>query len=123
MVLSILFVFILASCGNKKVVGDKNSGEVTVVDESLYPLYIKTEGMGQLAYAKDGGEIVFDEEHPTTSITLNISGENEYTISAKGREGYHFTKWTKDNIDYSFDNEITVQINKKTEFTAYFEED
>ena len=117
-------MIILSSCGHKKVINDKNDSETQiVVDDSLYPFYIKTNGIGQVAYSNDGGDVVFDEENPTTAITLNISGENEYTISAKGREGYHFVKWTKDGEDYSFDNEIDVTVNQTTVFTAYFEEE
>ena len=83
---------------------------------------INTEGMGQIAYAKEGEALAFDDEFPAQSAQLNLEGPETYQLAAKADEGWEFVKWTRDGADYSTDAQITVEFTEEhVEFIAVFE--
>lgn len=92
------------------------------VPEATVFVNINTEGMGQIAYAKEGEELAFDDEYPAQSAQLNLEGPETYQLAAKADEGWKFVKWTKDGEDYSTDAQITVEFTEEhVEYIAVFE--
>lgn len=90
-------------------------------DESNVSLRINTEGMGQIAYAEEGGSLEFDNEFPKQSAEISPQETSVYVLGAKADEGWQFVKWTKDGEDFSTDEQITVDVEKTTEYIAVFE--
>jgi len=85
-------------------------------------LKINTEGLGSVAYGKEGEEVEFEEDFPTQSATENVAEPTTFVIKAKPDEGWKFVKWTKDGEDFSTEPEITVEVSKDVEYIAVFEE-
>lgn len=87
-----------------------------------FSVRVNTEGMGQIAYAKEGEELAFNDETPAQSAYFSETEATTYQISAKADEGWKFVKWTKDGEDYSTDETITVEVNEAdTEYVAVFD--
>ena len=90
-------------------------------DASIF-VQINTEGMGEIAYAPEGEEPVFEEDYPYQSAQINLAEPATYKIVARTTEdGWKFVKWTKDGKDYSTDAEITVELSESADFVAVFE--
>ncbi len=84
-------------------------------------VFFDTEGMGTFLYAEgestdwiNGGAM-----YSFSSFAVNEGGI--YTFKANPYEGCNFIKWTKDGMDYSTDEQITVEINESASFTAVFD--
>ena len=71
-------------------------------------LAIDVYGDGQIAYAKDDEDLVYNDE-----ITALINKSDTYKIGAKANEGYEFVKWTLNDEDYSTDSEITMTLDNE----------
>ena len=85
---------------------------------------INTEGLGEIAWAYEGEEVAFDDEHPFQSAY--ISDAYGQTIGIEAREGadyegYKFVKWNKDGAKFSEDKHIDVLVDGDAEYVAVFE--
>lgn len=90
------------------------------VPEAALTVTVNTEGMGQIAYAKEGEPLEFDEEFPSQSVYLGLEEPETYVFAAKADEGWKFMKWTKDGADYATDEQITIALTESTELIAVF---
>lgn len=84
-------------------------------------LKINTEGVGSIAYGKEGEDVEFDEDYPTQSVAENVAQPTTYIIKAKPDEGYKFVKWTKNGEDFSTESEIKVEVSEDVEYIAVFD--
>ena len=84
-------------------------------------LKINTEGVGSIAYGKEGEEVEFEEDFPTQSVAENVAEPTTYIIKAKPDEGYKFVKWTKNGEDFSTESEIKVEVSEDVEYIAVFD--
>lgn len=83
---------------------------------------INIEGFGQIAFAKEGEEIQFNDEYPSQSAQLNLAEPETCTFGAKADEGWKFVRWMKDSADFSTEAEITVELTEAhVEYIAAFE--
>ncbi|MBP3891283.1 MAG: hypothetical protein J6D29_03840 [Solobacterium sp.] len=82
---------------------------------------VNTEGLGRLAYAREGEEVVFDENFPTQSIYEGLAEPTTFTITAKPDEGWKFVKWKLNGEDYSTEDTITVHVDQNMDLVAVFE--
>ena len=89
--------------------------------EGYAEIMLNTEGLGQVAYAEEGGEPEFDDEYPAQSAQLSLIEGQTYVFAAKPDEGWKFVKWTKDGADFSTDEQITVPITEDAEYVAIFD--
>ena len=118
-VVGLLLLFGFAGCGSS----EEGAGTDAETAGGAITLNINTEGMGQIAYAKAGESLAFDDEFPVQSAQENLSEPADYVLSAKADEGWKFVKWTKDGEDLSTDAEITVTIDASAEYVAVFDID
>ena len=81
---------------------------------------VNTEGSGQIAYAKEGEELQFDDDFPAQSAYLGLEGPETYVFGAKADEGWKFMKWTKDGVDYATEEQITMELTESAELVAVF---
>lgn len=92
--------------------------------EAKMSVFINTEGVGQIEYAAEGEELVFDDEYPYTSAQINLAEPTTVTIGAREREkGWYFVKWTLNGEDYTTDEIFTVNVTETCDFVAVFEYD
>ena len=96
-------------------------GTFTVYAEENYLLKVNTEGLGQIAIAREGEILEFSEEYPMQTAGENAEEGTKFTIGAKASEGYRFLKWTRNGEDYSEEQVITVELTEEMEFVAVFE--
>lgn len=92
----------------------------TEMPKAAITVTVNTEGWGQIAYAKEGEEPVFEEDFPSQSAYLGLEGPETYVLAAKPDEGWKFMKWTKDGEVYSRDAQITVEFTESAAFVAVF---
>ena len=92
-----------------------------VMDENAITLTLNTEGLGQVAYAREGEELQFDDEYPAQSAYWNLLAPETVTIGAKADEGWKFVKWTKDGEDFTTEAQFTVEVAEAVEYVAVFE--
>ncbi|MBQ7432651.1 MAG: hypothetical protein IJV50_04195 [Lachnospiraceae bacterium] len=90
------------------------------IEEASITVYINTEGFGQIATAKEGEALEFDEEYPSQSSYLGLAEPETYVFGAKPDEGWKFLKWTKNGEDYATDSQITVELTESAEYIAVF---
>lgn len=90
------------------------------VPEAAFAATVNTEGDGQIAYAKEGEELEFDDEFPSQSAYIGLAEAETYQFAAKPDEGWKFVKWTLNGEEYSRDPEITVEITEDSDFIAVF---
>ena len=88
--------------------------------EAKVVVTINTKGDGAIAYAKEGEELVFDDEFPSQSAYLGLEDFETYTFGAKPDEGNKFWKWTKNGEDFSTDEVVTFELNENADYTAWF---
>ena len=93
----------------------------TTDDSQGIVLRLNTNGLGQIAYAEEGGTPEFDDDFPTQSAQINMVEPAKYVLSAKADEGYKFVKWTKDDEDYSEEETIEIEVTESVEYRAVFE--
>jgi hypothetical protein len=86
-------------------------------------LMINVDGLGTIAYGKEGEEVEFEEDFPTQSAAINVEEPTDYVLKAKADEGWKFVKWTKDGEDFSEEPEITVEVTGDVDYRAVFEEE
>ena len=109
-IMVILLVFIiLAVCG--------------IFPKPIYKVNVKAEGQGEIAYAKEGEVIVYDDLNPIQTISEEIVSGSNITIAAEPFDGWNLTKWKKDGKDYSTDLYLEETIKADTEYVAVFEVD
>ena len=107
-----LMMLLMAGCTKK---------EDPAGTEDLVLIKIETEGIGQIAVAKEGEELKFDEQYPTTSAYMNVDKGTVVSMAAKPQvDDYMFVKWTKDGADYSTEDQITVTVDAPMDFKAVF---
>ena len=96
----------------------------SAADESG-PMYITTEGRGQVAVSIDGSEPVFDDEYPMQTATINPSVVDTVILGAKADEGWTFTGWryADTNKIYSDEETITIEVTETLHLIAVFEEE
>ncbi len=96
----------------------------SAADESG-PMYITTEGRGQVAVSFDGSEPVFDDESPMQTATINPSVVDTVTLGAKADEGWTFAYWINADTGefYSADAIITVEVTGSLNLKAVFADD
>ncbi len=128
--LSILLVLLLAlaGCGNaspavETTEADTNQvGEETTEDASEgYLIFFNTEGLGQIAYAKEGEELEFNDDYPVQSGQITLAPSEKLTLGAKPDEEWKFVKWTVNGEDYSTEEQITITATEDTDIMAYFD--
>ena len=90
------------------------------IPEAAFSVTVNTEGFGEIAYAKEGEEIAFDDEYPSQSAYIGLEGPETYTFAARPDEGYKFRKWTVNGETISKDPEVTLEITEDTELIAVF---
>lgn len=91
---------------------DSDSGDMVLIN---------TEGLGQIAYAEEGSELVFDDNMPTQSAQISLAEPKTYVLGAKADEGWKFVKWTKDGEDFSEEEQVTVELDSPATFVAVFD--
>ena len=96
----------------------------SAADESG-PMYITTEGRGQVAVSIDGSEPVFDDEYPMQTATINPSVVDTVILGAKADEGWTFAYWINADTGafYSADAVITVEVTGNLNLKAVFADD
>ena len=85
---------------------------------------INTEGVGEIAWAYEGEEVVFDDEYPMQSAYVADAYGQTIGIEARedaSYEGYHFVKWNKDGKKFSEDRRIDVLVDGDARYVAIFE--
>ena len=113
---SVLILFSITGCGNKN--NDESSSNI---NSNLYNISLNVQGMGQVAFAKEGESLVFDSDYPVQSIQTEEEKFVHLTIGAKANEGYHFVKWIKNGEDFSTDEQIDIEITENIDLIAVFE--
>lgn len=120
------YVVTISEEGEKGLMMEVEGGETYHFIEQETPDYIgllkiNTEGVGRIAYGKEGETVEFDDEFPTQSVAENVAEPTKYVIKAKPDEGYKFVKWTKNGEDFSTEPEITVEVSEDVEYIAVFD--
>lgn len=117
-----LFVGILilgmTGCTNKKNSSSQNEQEVV---GPRYTLKLSIQGEGQLAFGRDGEELVFNDEYPIQSTQINEVPDTKLVIGAQANDGYHFVHWLKDGVEYSKDPQIVLTLKEDMELVAVFD--
>lgn len=126
LILSLMFIMtmLFTGCGKpdpEAAVNEDTGTEVTETTDGAISLRVDTEGMGQIAYAEEGEEPEFNDEFPKQSAVENLEEPATRVLGAKADDGWKFVKWTKDGEDFSEDEQITVEIDRSTEFVAVFD--
>lgn len=101
--------------------GNRDSSSSDTGSEELKTVLINTEGMGQIAYAEEGGTPEFNDDFPAQSTQISIAEPANYVLAAKADDGWEFVKWTKDGEDYSEDEQIEVELDSSVVFVAVFD--
>lgn len=114
--LAALMVTSLAACSSGKPEGSGDSG----MPEDYVTIQVNTEGLGFIAVAEEGEEAKIDTENPISSSFMNVEKGSVLAMKAEGREGYKFSRWTKDGENFSADAEITVTADADAEYIAVF---
>ncbi len=114
--LAALMVTSLAACSSGKPEGSGDSG----LPEDYVTIQVNTEGLGIIAVAEEGEEAKIDQENPISSSFMNVEKGSVLAMNAEGREGYKFSRWTKDGENFSADAEITVTADADAEYIAVF---
>lgn len=86
-----------------------------------YMLLLNTEGRGQIAYAPEGEDLVFNDRFPTQSAQVTVDDQTTYMLGARADEGSVFVKWTKNDKDFSEDEVISVEFDRDTVLVAVFD--
>lgn len=117
LILACLLVLPLAGCGGRaeRASADEESGT------EYFMLLLNTQGNGQIAYAVEGEDLVFDDRFPKQSAQISVDDQNTYVLGARASEGSEFVKWTRNNEDYSRDEVISVQFDGDAVFVAVFD--
>ncbi len=117
--LAALMVTSLAACSSNKPAEDASDTGAEMPENPVL-IIVNTEGVGNIAMAAEGEEIVWDENFPTTSIGQNVEKGTKHTLAAKAGEDYKFIKWTKDGADFSTDETTVITADEKAEYVAVF---
>ena len=116
LLIGIIILFSFAACGSSE--DDASADGASAGD--MIVLSINTDGMGQIAYAHEGEELIFNDEFPVQSAQENLTEPTTFVLSARPVEDWQFETWTKDGEDDSTDEEITVDVDASAEYIAYF---
>lgn len=118
-ILAALMVTSLAACSSGNPEGSGESG----LPENYVTIQINTEGLGAIAVDTEGKTPEIDKEYPSSSIVQNVESGTTLGMIAEGREGFKFSRWTKDGADFSTDAVITVTADADVEYIAVFQLD
>lgn len=91
---------------------DSDSGDMVLIN---------TEGLGQIAYAEEGSELIYADNMPAQSAQISLAEPKTYVLGAKADEGWKFVKWTKDGEDFSEEEQVTVELDSPATFVAVFD--
>ncbi|MBR2587586.1 MAG: InlB B-repeat-containing protein [Bacilli bacterium] len=121
-VLSLTLIMLLSISGMFVLAGCKNDYTTSVASETkkMCLLRINADGPGQVAYAKEAGDIVFNSSRPVQSTFTNVEDGSKIIISAKPEEGETFAKWTRDGNEFSRESQIEVTVTSDVEYIAVF---
>lgn len=117
LILACLMVLTLAGCGR----GAESASADEESDTEYFMLLLNTQGSGQIAYAAEGEDLVFDDRFPKKSAQITVDDQSTYMIGARASEGSEFVKWTRNDEDYSSDEVISVKFSKDTVLVAVFD--
>ena len=84
-------------------------------------VFVDTEGMGTFIYAEGESTDWINGGAQYGFVSLSVGGPQTYTFKAVPYEGCNFIKWTKDGMDHSTDEQITVKTDESASFTAVFD--
>ena len=120
------FVVTVSEEGKDGVKLETEKGDVyhftpTELPEATVMVNINTEGMGEIAYAKEGEEPEFEEGYPYQSAYIGLAEPENYVFEARASEGWKFVKWTKDGKDFATEARINVELKESADFVAVFE--
>lgn len=90
------------------------------MEEATIFVHINIEGFGHITYAPEGETLQFDDEFPAQSAQINLGKPETYQLAAKPDEGWKFLKWTRNGIDFSIEEQITVELAESADFIAVF---
>ena len=93
-------------------------------DNSSVVVSAYTIGEGWIAFSDDGSEPVFDDKHPSQSISVSVNVGDTVVLSAKTDEdNYKFIRWTNATTGehYSYDQTITIDVTESIELIAEFD--
>ncbi len=93
----------------------------SVLKEAPIGISINTEGYGFFNALTDGDTFETSEDFTSTSVILSLYEPAEYTLTAKGGEGWEFVRWTRNGEDFSEEPEISVEFEESADFLAVFE--
>ena len=110
-------VFALAGCGEK---AESPAPDATPAPE-YYMLLLNTEGRGQIAWAAEGEDLMFNDMFPKQSAQISVDDQTTYYIGARADEGSVFKKWTLNDKDFSAESVIAVQFSSDTVLVAVFD--
>ncbi|MBR5691177.1 MAG: hypothetical protein IKX46_04410, partial [Verrucomicrobia bacterium] len=91
------------------------------IEEASISVTVNTEGMGSYLLADGESTEWADDGFPFSSSVFNLNEPEIHTFFAQPWEGCSFIKWTKDGMDYSYDPQITVEMNESADFVAVFD--
>ena len=112
-----LMMFLMTGCSKK------NDEEIPGDASQICLVKVETEGIGLVAIAQEGETLKFNEEMTSSASYLNVPEGTIITIGARESvDDYKFVRWTKNGEDFSNDYEITVTIDKPTDFIAVFKQ-
>ena len=100
--------------------GTKYSFKPYEIPTATIAVNIKARGDGEVAYAKDGEEISFSSDIPNIAAYIGLAAPEVYTIAARPLEGNKFWKWTKNGEDFSFDLQMTIELDESADYVAIF---
>ncbi len=91
------------------------------MEEATISVSFDTEGMGSFLYAEGESTAWNDDGFPFSFAQFNINEPEVYTFKAQAWDGCNFIKWTKDGMDYSTEEQITVVLDESAGYTAVFD--
>ena len=89
--------------------------------EATIIVHINTEGYGNIAYTEGDTPPEIDTEYPYQSAQINLAEPTVHTFTAWANEGWKFVKWTKDGVDFSTEETITLELAESADYIAVFE--
>ena len=91
------------------------------MEEAAISVTFDTEGPGAYLFAEGAGTEWDNDGFPYTFSQFNINEPEVYTFKAQPWEDCSFIKWTRDGMDYSADEQITVVLDESARYTAVFD--
>ena len=120
------FYVTVAEEGEGRLVLTTAEGEVyhftpMEMEEATIFVSFDTEGLGDFLYAEGESTDWIDDGFTFSFAQFNINEPETYTFKAQAWDGCNFIKWTKDGMDYSTEEQITVVLDESANYTAVFD--